>query len=91
MTFYGSKLVPGDKPPQGTPVTIEGLETPAVVHKDGMTLTGTDGKMVSRCCFKLNLLIQILTQSIFAQFNEISMWEKRILTTAIAIQNEIWG
>ena len=54
VTFYGSKLVPGDKPPQGTPVTIEGLETPAIVHKDGMTLTGTDGKMVSCYCFKFN-------------------------------------
>lgn len=47
MTFYGSSLTPGDKPPEGAPVTIEGLDTPAIVHGGGMTLTGTDGKMVS--------------------------------------------
>lgn len=47
MTFYGSSLTPGDKPPEGAPVTIEGLDTPAIVHGGGMTVTGTDGKMVS--------------------------------------------
>lgn len=47
VTFYGSSLTPGDKAPDGTAVTIEGLDTPAIVHKGGMTLTGTDGKMVS--------------------------------------------
>lgn len=48
VTFYGSSLTPGDKPPEGAPVTIEGLDTPAIVHSGGMTLTGTDGKMVSQ-------------------------------------------
>lgn len=48
VTFYGSSLIPGDKPPEGAPVTIEGLDTPAIVHSGGMTLTGTDGKMVSQ-------------------------------------------
>ena len=33
-------------PPKGTEVVIEGLEKPAIVHKDGMVITGTDGKMV---------------------------------------------
>ena len=47
MTFYGSSLTLGDKPPEGAPVTIEGLDIPAIVHGGGMTLTGTDGKMVS--------------------------------------------
>lgn len=50
MTFYGSSLTPGDKPPEGAPVTIEGLDIPAIVHGGGMTLTGTDGKMVSPTC-----------------------------------------
>ena len=40
-------MTPGDKPPDGSAVTIEGLEMPAIVHSGGMTLTGTDGKMVS--------------------------------------------
>ena len=48
VTFYGSSLTPGDKVPEGAPVTIVGLDTPAVVHSGGMTLTGTDGKMVSQ-------------------------------------------
>ena len=47
MTFFGSSLTPGDTPPDGAPVSIEGLDKPAVVHKGGMTLTGNDGKMVS--------------------------------------------
>ncbi|CAH3028244.1 unnamed protein product [Porites evermanni] len=47
VTFYGSSLTPGDSPPEGTPVTIEGLDTPAMVHKGGMTLTGSDGKMLT--------------------------------------------
>ena len=47
VTFYGSSMTPGDKPPDGSAVTIEGLEMPAIVHSGGMTLTGTDGKMVS--------------------------------------------
>jgi len=48
VTFYGSSLTSGDKPPEGAAVTIEGLDTPAIVHTGGMTLTGTDGKMVSQ-------------------------------------------
>ena len=48
VTFYGSSLTPGDKPPDGAAVTIEGLDSAAVVHSGGMTLTGTDGKMVSQ-------------------------------------------
>lgn len=51
VTLYGSSLSPSDTPPEGTPVTIEGLEKPAVVHKGGMTVTGNDGKMVSKCLF----------------------------------------
>ena len=47
VTFYGSSMTPGDKPPDGSAVTIEGLEMSAIVHSGGMTLTGTDGKMVS--------------------------------------------
>ncbi len=53
VTFYGSHLTPGDKPPDGTAVTIEGLDTPAIVHSGGMTLTGTDGKMVSSNNYKI--------------------------------------
>ena len=30
-------------------MTVEGLDNPAIVHKGGMTLTGTDGKMVGDC------------------------------------------
>jgi len=61
VTFYGSSLTPGEKPPEGAPVTVEGLDTPAIVHSGGMTLTGTDYKMVSLYlqtevyCFKMHL------------------------------------
>lgn len=47
VTLYGSSLTSGDTPPDGTPVTIEGSEVPAIVHKGGMTLTGVDGKMLT--------------------------------------------
>lgn len=36
-------------------MTIEGLEKPAMVHKGGMTVTGNDGKMVS----KMLVLIEV--------------------------------
>ena len=39
-------------------MTIEGLDTPAMVHKGGMTLTGSDGKMVGHC------LLQFLWSSV---------------------------
>ena len=35
-----------DLPRKATEVVIEGLEKPALVHKDGMIITGTDGQMV---------------------------------------------
>jgi len=47
VTFYGSTMFSKSSPPSGTEVVIEGMEKPAIVHKDGMLLFGTDGKMVN--------------------------------------------
>ena len=37
----------GTSPADGTPVTVDGLEKPGVIHSAGLTLIGNDGKMVS--------------------------------------------
>ena len=74
VTFYGSSLTPGDKPPDGSAVTIEGLEMPAIVHNGGMTLTGTDGKMVSAklgcvtCYIMLIAVIKWFKPTLYQQF-----------------------
>ncbi|XP_031571747.1 cytosolic 10-formyltetrahydrofolate dehydrogenase-like isoform X1 [Actinia tenebrosa] len=47
VTFYGSNLGPRKRVPQGSEVYIDGHDKPAIVHKDGMTLFGSDGKMVT--------------------------------------------
>lgn len=54
MSFYGSSLMAGEKLPEGNSVVIEGMDQPVVVHKDGMAIMGSDGKMVS--FFELNLV-----------------------------------
>lgn len=46
MTFYSSSLEEGSNTPDGSPVIVDGLEKPAIVHAGGMTLVGNDGKMV---------------------------------------------
>ncbi|XP_032218794.1 cytosolic 10-formyltetrahydrofolate dehydrogenase isoform X2 [Nematostella vectensis] len=47
VTFYGSKLGPKGKTPKGCEVEIDGLDRPAIVHKDGMTIIGSDEKMLT--------------------------------------------
>ena len=44
----------GEKLPEGNSVAIEGMDQLVVVHKDGMAIMGSDGKMVS--FFELNLV-----------------------------------
>ncbi len=56
MTFFGSVKYNKSKPPRGTEVVVEGLDRPAIVHKNGMVLFGTDGRMVRKLywfCFNL--------------------------------------
>lgn len=31
---------------EGTPVTVEGSDTPAILHPDGLLFTGSDGQKV---------------------------------------------
>lgn len=46
ITFFGSKL--WDRlPPRGLQVQIPGASKPAIVHRRGMVLFGSDGKMVN--------------------------------------------
>ena len=45
VTFYGSKLRRIGKP-EGEAVYIDGASEPAIVHSQGMTQFGNDGKMV---------------------------------------------
>lgn len=44
VTLYGSQMWHKLKPRTYTEVKIEGLSQPALVHKDGLLLYGTDGK-----------------------------------------------
>ena len=44
----------GEKLPEGNSVAIEGMDQLVVVHKDGMAIMGSDGKMVS--FFEINLV-----------------------------------
>ena len=75
-------MTPGDKPPDGSAVTIEGLEMPAIVHSGGMTLTGTDGKMVSAklgCVTSYIMLIAVIKwfkPTLYQQFQR-TISEKR--------------
>lgn len=46
VTFFGSNLGPRKRIPTGEEYYIDGKEKAAIVHKDGMTLFGSDGKMV---------------------------------------------
>ncbi|KAL4217352.1 Mitochondrial 10-formyltetrahydrofolate dehydrogenase [Mactra antiquata] len=46
VTFYGSRVW-NRMEPRGTSVNIEGASKPAIVHKNGMILFGSDGKMVN--------------------------------------------
>lgn len=51
-------------------MTIEGLEKPAMVHKGGMTVTGNDGKMVSKMLVLIKVdsedsVTLIITEAIF--------------------------
>ncbi|XP_041459502.1 mitochondrial 10-formyltetrahydrofolate dehydrogenase-like isoform X1 [Lytechinus variegatus] len=46
VTMFGSTLLSGSKP-NGTPVEIEGCNTPAIVHKNGMAIIGSDDKMLN--------------------------------------------
>lgn len=62
---------------EGTAVEIEGLATPGLIHKDGLLITGTDGKKVSdfypfRC---LNLLCFIfIINHIIVNYLLMNMW-----------------
>ena len=56
MTFYSSSMEDRSSPPDGSSVVVEGLEKPAIVHSGGMTLVGSDGKMV---WMQLNILCTI--------------------------------
>ncbi|XP_046839879.1 cytosolic 10-formyltetrahydrofolate dehydrogenase-like [Xenia sp. Carnegie-2017] len=47
VTFYSSSLEQTTDVPEGSPVIIEGLAKPAVVHANGMTLVGNDSKMLT--------------------------------------------
>ncbi|XP_076047759.1 cytosolic 10-formyltetrahydrofolate dehydrogenase isoform X2 [Oratosquilla oratoria] len=46
VKLFGSKCFTGSAP-SGTEVSIEGLSTPAIVHKDGLVIKGSDGKMIN--------------------------------------------
>lgn len=46
MKLFGSKLFSGAVG-EGREVEIEGLSSPGIIHKDGLLLTGTDGKKVN--------------------------------------------
>ena len=43
-------------------MTIKGLDTPAIVHKGGMTLTGTDEKMVGHCLLQFLWSLRLYLQ-----------------------------
>ena len=49
VSFYGSQFIDDRLPVEGTEVTVEGLDKPAVVNKRGMYLFGNDGKKVCMC------------------------------------------
>lgn len=47
VTFYGSAMYHRKVLPIGTEVKIDGLDTPALVHKTGMVLTASDGQTIN--------------------------------------------
>jgi len=46
VTLYGSTMH-RNKVPEGEEVLIEGLSTPAVVHKNGLVIQGSDGRTIN--------------------------------------------
>lgn len=46
VTLYGSSML-GGAVPAGQPLQIEGAPHPGVIAKNGLVLSGTDGKAVS--------------------------------------------
>jgi len=46
ITFYGSELW-SKSAPSGTAIEIPGMSSPALVHDNGLLITGSDGKMLN--------------------------------------------
>ena len=59
VSFYGSQFIDDRLPVEGTKVTVEGLDKPAVVNKRGMYLFGTDGKKV--CVMEFEITVALIS------------------------------
>ena len=57
ITFFGSQMYHRKNRPSGVEIKIDGLDIPALIHRGGMILTGSDGQCVS--ITKLNYGFQI--------------------------------
>jgi len=54
LTFFGSSMYHRKTLPQGTEVTVDGMSKPALVHINGMLLTGADGQRVNVTSLQLD-------------------------------------